>query len=96
MSGLARVSTIPQRALIGGGLLLLLVIAMVLGVRSCDRREVSQNSNLVNQGVTAERDASKAEVINDVADAKAAVEQPSNADLQRLCHKYDRACQDGK
>lgn len=75
-----------------GVLTLLLIVAIVAGVRSCKQQEDDENANLVNQGATIERSQSQSETINAVSKAQEAVRNPSPEQLNVVCGKYDRNC----
>jgi hypothetical protein len=72
--------------------LLLLVAVIVFGVRGCQQDERNENNQMINTGVTQEREASKTEVINRVEKAKDATANPTTDDLNVVCSRYDRNC----
>ena len=86
---LSWIKTNPILAAIG----LLVALAIVAGVFSCvDKRSRERDEVHTNLGVTKERAASQGEVLNRVQNAQDAVANPSAADSQRVCEKYDRNC----
>jgi hypothetical protein len=75
------------------GLAGLLLIAVIVGsVKSCKETEAESNNQVFNAGVVTEREAIKGEVLTDVQEARNAVSAPSDADIARVCSKYDRNC----
>jgi hypothetical protein len=78
---------------IGMGLIALaLVASIVFGVRGCAQDEREENNQLVNQGVVIEREAEQREVLNNVKEARDAVDNPTGNDLNVVCEKYNRNC----
>lgn len=78
---------------IGLGLATLaLVAAIVFGVRGCAQDERAENNQLIEVGQTIERDKGNQEVINNVKEARDAVDNPTSNELNVVCEKYDRNC----
>lgn len=86
----------PWRYVLYGLVALALVAAIVAGVRSCKQIEQENDKALVNSGEVRERSRGQAEVINHVEQAKDARDNPTNADLERVCDKWDRNCHTGE
>lgn len=80
------------RYLIPGVAVLLLVVAIVFGVRGCQEDERAENNQLIEMGVTKERDRGNQEVINRVEESIDAVNNPTVNELNVVCEKYDRNC----
>jgi hypothetical protein len=78
-----------------GVIVLALVAAIVFGVRGCQQDERAENNQMINTGVTQEREAGHKEVINHVEQAKDAVTNPTANDLNSVCSRYDRNCPNG-
>lgn len=74
---------------------LVLIVAILGGIKACTGQIDKSNANLVNQGATEERAKSNAETINAVANAQRAADQPTANQLNVVCGKYDRNCQNG-
>lgn len=77
-------------------LALALVSSIVLGVNSCKKIDQAQDNALVESGVIKERDRGNQEVINNVKEARDAVDNPTDNELNVVCGKYDRNCQNSK
>lgn len=75
---------------------LILVAVIVFGVRGCIQDERVEDNQLVNTGEIIEREAHQREVIKDVEEARDAVDNPTGNDLNVVCKKYDRNCQDSQ
>lgn len=84
------------RFIVPGVLVLALVAAIVFGVRSCQENERAENNQLINTGELIERGAASEEVIRDVEEARNAVDNPTSNDLNVVCEKYDRNCQNNQ
>jgi hypothetical protein len=82
--------------LIAGLAVLALVAVIVMGVKGCKEIDQENYNTTVNSGVIKEREASKGVVINHVEQANDAVRNPSPAELNSVCHKYDRNCKNSK
>ena len=86
----------PWRYVVLGVLVLALVAAIVFGVRGCQEDERQENNQLINTGEIIEREAGQREVINHVEEARDAVTNPTVNDLNVVCEKYDRNCQNSQ
>jgi hypothetical protein len=84
------------RYLVPGIAVLLLIALIVFGVRGCQNDERAENNALVNTGQIIEREAGQSEVINHVENARDATDNPTGAELNVVCEKYDRNCKNGK
>jgi hypothetical protein len=71
---------------------LALIAAIVVGVRGCKQDERNETNQSISIGKSLEREAGQAEVINHVQEARNAVDNPTAADLNSVCEKYDRNC----
>jgi hypothetical protein len=82
--------------LIAGGIALLLLLGLVYAiatqVRGIASDERDENNQIFNQGTTSERADNQGKVLNDVQDARDAVDNPTPADEQRVCDRFDRNC----
>ena len=85
-------SWITRNPLITGLIALVLIAAVIAFFSYLDKGDQRQENQLINHGVTQERDASKTEVINRVEQAQDAVRNPTSNELNRVCEKYDRNC----
>lgn len=74
---------------------LLLIAAIVLGVKGCKEIDQENRNQLVNSGEIIEREKGQAEAINAIQNANNAVERPTPEQLNVVCNKYDRNCKDG-
>lgn len=81
-----------QRYAVFGLFALLLVAAIVMGVKSCKEIDQENDNMLVNSGEVLERNKGNERVINDVQEARDAVERPTDAERNVVCSKYDRNC----
>jgi hypothetical protein len=81
------------RFIVPGVLALALVAAIVFGVRGCKEDEREENNQLINTGELIERGEANRKVIDDVQEARNAVDNPTSDDLNVVCEKYDRNCQ---
>jgi hypothetical protein len=86
-------SFLKSNPIFAGIIGLVLIAGIIALIGSCERQEDNDNANLVNQGAVIERDAAKTEVIESVQNAKDAVDNPTSNDLNIVCSKYDRNCQ---
>jgi hypothetical protein len=75
-----------------GIVVLALIAAIVLGVKSCKEIDQENYNTTVNSGVTQEREASQSETINAVKNANEARNTPTSNELNVVCNKYDRNC----
>lgn len=84
------------RYLVPGILVLVLIAAIVFGVRSCQQDEREEDKQLINTGEIIEREAGQREVINHVEEARDAVDNPTSDELNVMCEKYDRNCKNSQ
>lgn len=82
----------PWKYVVTGILILALIAATVFGVRGCSKDEREENNQLIEVGKTIEREAGQTKVIKDVEEAINAVDNPTSAELNVVCEKYDRNC----
>lgn len=80
------------RFVVPGIMVLLLVAAIVFGVKSCQEDERAENNQIMNSGELIERGKTNSEVLNHVEEARNAVDNPTSNDLNVVCEKYDRNC----
>lgn len=75
------------------GIILIVLLAIVAGTLSMiERNQQREEENLVNLGASQEREAGNKEVLNNVGKAKEAGERPTAEQLNSVCSKYDRNC----
>jgi hypothetical protein len=72
---------------------LALIAIIVVGVQKCKQIDRDIYNDTVNVGVVKEREETKTEVLNRVEQGRDAVDNPTSAELNRVCDKYDRNCQ---
>lgn len=75
---------------------LVLIVAVLAFFSFLDKGRERHEEQLVNKGQLQERSEGNARVLNDVAIAKNAVEQPSSDQLNVVCSSYDRNCPHGQ
>lgn len=86
------ISWITKNPLTTGLIALVLIAAVIAFFSYLDKGDQRQENQLINHGVTLEREAGKTEVINRVEQAKDAGDTPTSDELNRVCDKYDRNC----
>jgi hypothetical protein len=74
---------------------LALVAAIVLGVKGCKQIDANSNNQLVNAGSSEQKAADQGEVLNHVSQAQNAVANPSDAERNVVCSRWDRNCAPG-
>jgi Cu/Ag efflux pump CusA len=88
--------TFPYNYIAGGVGILLIVLGIVLGTVQCKKIDANNTEKTVQTGVIKEREAHQEEVINHVQEAHEAITNPTPAERNIVCSKYDRNCPNGK
>src|SRR4051812_1623400 len=86
----------PWNYVAGAAALLALVGAIVFGTVQCKKIDQSNHQEVVQTGVVKEREAHQEEVIKHVQEAHEAVTNPTPAERDVVCSKYDRNCPNSK
>lgn len=87
---------LKSNPIIAGVGLLIAIVAVIAFFSFLDKGRQRHEGQLVNQGELIERGEGNAKVLNDVGDAKNAVDEPSAEQLNRVCSQYDRNCPHGQ
>lgn len=82
----------PYNYIIGVVVVLALVAAIVFGTVQCKKIDQDNTKSVQTTGVVLEREQNHQEVINHVQEAHEAVANPTPAERNIVCSKYDRNC----
>lgn len=81
-----------QKWLIIGLLIFVFAAVIAVSLKSCKQIDADQDNQLVNAGISQERAGTQGEVLNHVEKARDAIDNPSDAERNIVCSKYDRNC----